>query len=274
MLLPAKPVSFSLDVMTVTLLHNIGIFSVARKLVINAKPYKHRRALLFVNVNQPGIPGAAPARRAARSHAARSGHARTRRQRMREYQDRTTRTTQGLSELTVHQEAPIVVSQVPLHRLERAGLVGTALPTREDAFDSSCRTLSSFEHRLFDHYIRFAVPFKARHSQQFTTPELFQHSISTLWVPTAIADLGLLSGVLLYACRSLHMLTNDRRYYELALHYKLECLRLLQEGISLATMDDPTMDIIISRALQLASDEVRHDFPHHSVVTRLLTLQT
>jgi hypothetical protein len=66
----------------------------------------------------------------------------------------------------------------------------------------------------------------------------------------------MLSGVLLYACRSLYILTSDQRYYELALHYKLDCLRLLQEAISSSTMNAAIIDAVIPRALQLASDEV------------------
>lgn len=61
---------------------------------------------------------------------------------------------------------------------------------------------------------------------------------------------------MLYACRSLYILTSDQRYYELALQYKLDCLRLLQEAISTSTMDATIIDAIIPRALQLASDEL------------------
>lgn len=109
--------------------------------------------------------------------------------------------------------------------------------------------------------IRIVVPFETRHSQQYTDPESYKHSIATQWAPTAISDLGMLSGIFLYACRSLHILTKNHCYYELALRYKLECLRLLQEVLTSSSVTAITIDAVIPRALQLASDEVPKSVP-------------
>lgn len=94
-------------------------------------------------------------RRAARSHAAKSGHAKTRRQRMRDYQECTRQATDCEFDSTVHQETSISVSTSPTWRLSGGGIVSTALSSRKDPFDSTCRTLSLFEHRLFDHCMHF-----------------------------------------------------------------------------------------------------------------------
>ncbi|KAI0141505.1 hypothetical protein BJ166DRAFT_541701 [Pestalotiopsis sp. NC0098] len=225
--------------------------------------------MLFINVDEPRCPGTSAARRAVRSQAARSGHAKIRRQRMCEYQGRT---MPQLPDGTFNH--PSMYGEVP----EYGGLINTVLPSRGDDFDACCRALSSLEHRLFDHYIRIVVPFETRHCQQFTDPESYKHNIATQWVPTAIADMGMLSGIFLYACRSLHILTKDRYYYELALYYKLECLRLLQEALSSPAMTATTMDVIIPRALQLASDELAlGDVPtcksHMDGVVRMVVLK-
>ena len=75
-------------------------------------------------------------------------------------------------------------------------------------------------------------------------------------VPLSLADQGLLSGMFLAACRSLSSQHPQKQMFdELALRYKLVCLRALSDSIS--ANSSFLSDMAIVRVIQLATDDVR-----------------
>jgi len=77
------------------------------------------------------------------------------------------------------------------------------------------------------------------------------------WVRLTVTDIGSLSGVFLAACR--HLLANheqQQQYYkQLAIHYKVLCVRTLREAISLET-SSLISDSTVAINILLAYDEV------------------
>lgn len=76
-------------------------------------------------------------------------------------------------------------------------------------------------------------------------------------LPAALANPGLLSAILLSACRSLFEEAKNNRYVQLATYYKLACLRSMSE--LLAAQDPPVGDPAIAQVSLLAADEVRYE---------------
>jgi hypothetical protein len=105
------------------------------------------------------------------------------------------------------------------------------------------------------------VPLETRHSHQFINPEAYRWNILMEWVPTAVSDPGLLNGLMLYACRSLYVLTGETGYYDLALRYKLACMSIVNDEISASSGTGTVGPVMIARVLQLASDELRRFLP-------------
>jgi len=79
------------------------------------------------------------------------------------------------------------------------------------------------------------------------------------WLPLALTDHGMLSGVFLCACRSLHTLHRDspsegRLYLEYALGYKAKIMRSLNEALS--KEGSAVSEVTLCKTIMLAGDEV------------------
>lgn len=75
-------------------------------------------------------------------------------------------------------------------------------------------------------------------------------------IPLALSNSGLLSAILLSACRSLFKQQQNNYYVELAIFYKLACLRSMSE--LLAAQNRQVGDSVIAQASLLAADEVSY----------------
>ncbi|KAH6648418.1 hypothetical protein BKA67DRAFT_363487 [Truncatella angustata] len=237
------------------------------------------KSVQFINFAGPEKPRTSSDKRTTRSQAAKAAHAKVRRQRMHEYQTQGNRSKHSYDDNHPNQGLSIGFASCTVENIYHQEIL-FALPSNNhsDPFDSFCKTLSLDERRLFDHYFRVVVPLETRHGPPFSDPELYLKCIATQWVPTAIGDEGMLSGVLLYACRSLFILTGNKRYYQMALYYKMRCLRLVNDAISALATEPKLVETTIPRVLQLASDELamgdtatcKH---HMDAVVRLVKLQ-
>lgn len=81
------------------------------------------------------------------------------------------------------------------------------------------------------------------------------------WIPLALADAGLLSGMLLAACRHLAVMErNEKRRRELstmAIQYKLVCLRSLAATLGGDTVKGEGLgDVALAKVIALGIDEV------------------
>ncbi|KAH8676227.1 hypothetical protein BX600DRAFT_508401 [Xylariales sp. PMI_506] len=210
------------------------------------------RNIQFLGVSVPGRAADPKSTRSvARSHAARVTHARARRERMREYAgaDQQRLRLDGDKPLSTDRSCSTDKRQT---RRDLSSPLEFVVSAHLDPFNSFARHISAPEQRLFDHF----VPLEARHSHHFMDPQAYRSHMATQWVPSAIADAGMLDGVLLFACRSLHILTRDPAYYQLALGYKMVCLRALGEAVSRVRAAGTVRDTTIASALQMASDEL------------------
>lgn len=105
--------------------------------------------------------------------------------------------------------------------------------------------------------IGFVIPFGQRHCTAYTDSSVWKRFMLTELFPLALANSGLLSAVLLSACRSLFKEDHDNNYYvQLATYYKLACLRSMSQ--LLATQNHQVGDSVIAQASMLAADEVSY----------------
>ncbi|KAH8647877.1 hypothetical protein BX600DRAFT_475960 [Xylariales sp. PMI_506] len=185
----------------------------------------------FIYLDNPK--GGSGTRKQAKSHVVKESHARSRRRRIAEYQE--------------SQRQAVAARQPLVHRQIHA-----------DPFDAAARPVSNFEHFLLDHYIRVTVPAANLHNVAYPDPEAYIRGTRTEWIPLALTDPGMLDGVLISACRSLHAFCGGI-YLQHALYYKVACLASLSHSIA----EDPEpRDVTIAKAIILAGDEAAiGDFP-------------
>lgn len=86
-------------------------------------------------------------------------------------------------------------------------------------------------------------------------------NMSKEWVRLALGHAGFLSGILLNASRHLSTLQQqpDRRqlFANLAVHFKLACVRAVSRAISSEAPLKPYSDWVVAMTMVLALDEVR-----------------
>lgn len=90
-----------------------------------------------------------------------------------------------------------------------------------------------------------------------------QQKIHNVFVPYAIAQPVLLSGVLYIASRRYGIVANNSttvdRYLKMMLHYKLACL---QVAIGCVALEKSSSDATVALTLILASEAVRINLPY------------
>lgn len=78
--------------------------------------------------------------------------------------------------------------------------------------------------------------------------------MATHWIQMAMANVGMLNSIFLTTCRHLAQYDNAKQYSLLALHYKTQCISMLNVAIS---QEGPVFrDTTIATTLALASDAV------------------
>jgi len=93
------------------------------------------------------------------------------------------------------------------------------------------------------------------------------------WVPLALADEGLLSGILITACRDLSGCAFDpdqKHFFAMrATRYKLICLKALNDALSVEST--AANDSTLAKVITLVTDEVRNSALHPAFWTPLIT---
>jgi hypothetical protein len=103
--------------------------------------------------------------------------------------------------------------------------------------------------------INTVVPLVQASSFAFIDPVAYSNGVKRDLIPLALTNPGLLDGILVSSCRSLHVLYDGKgSYLERALRYKLACIRSLNQEI----MVESTMlqDATILKSIVMAGDEV------------------
>ncbi|KAH8879962.1 hypothetical protein GQ53DRAFT_813596 [Thozetella sp. PMI_491] len=203
----------------------------------------------------------------ARSFAAKEGHARARRKRVRHHQ--------AAKQLELR---PAVDTTGPV-ALRRAGLPLVSNPQNPrrphwnpptisvvypsfpaDPFAAAARPITQYEHGLLSHYLRVIVPALSCSSGPYPSLEAYSNGVKRDWLPLALTDPGMLDGILITVCRSLYALHGGGPYLQYALLYKLRCLASLQKSIS--KEGDRPRSASLAKAMLLAGDEASiGDFP-------------
>jgi hypothetical protein len=76
------------------------------------------------------------------------------------------------------------------------------------------------------------------------------------WLPFALADQGLLAGLLLHSCRSLGMLSESKSYDDMYNTYKHRCIRSIYESLSAENIrvSDETIAMVMVLLSESVSD--------------------
>jgi hypothetical protein len=98
------------------------------------------------------------------------------------------------------------------------------------------------------------IPTSAMQCPPISYDTSYVEKVKSQLVPYSMADPGMLSGLLLIACRSLAAMTGDEKYKERALIYKTQCISSIRSDIEMPH-GEPGDDTVV-KALYLASDEV------------------
>lgn len=238
----------------------------------------------FVYLTDPAKGSAISSHRAAKSHAARHGHARIRRQRMNEYQQEGSKHEGGSQVLSTaaistassagpSRSGPVRDSHSRsndnrggmgpscdiLLQSPRASQPSILEPSPLSSVTKNIESLYGTrvnwtQQFLIHHYVSFVIPFGKRHCQQYTDSKVWKQFMFTELFPVALANPGLLSAILLAACRSLFEQDQNSRYVQLATYYKLVCLRSMSELLAVQTL--LVNDSAIAQASLLAADEL------------------
>ena len=102
--------------------------------------------------------------------------------------------------------------------------------------------------------INIVIPKGGFGNTSFPCLEAYIQGIKAEWIPLALSDPGMLDGIFVSVCRSLHSLHGGGPYLEYALRYKLTCLASLNNSIS--EEGSEPRDASIAKAIILAGDEV------------------
>ncbi|KAL7943302.1 hypothetical protein V8C42DRAFT_103162 [Trichoderma barbatum] len=233
-----------------------------------------RGKLHFVYLTDPSN-AAISSHNAAKSHAARHRHARIRRQRMKEYQKKHEGSSQAPPKVADDSSASVghtALAAAPgssSNGNEASREIVLHLPHPPQPSTLGTSPLSSVQKNIYSvygtevdptqqflvhHWVSFVIPFGKRHCQKYTDSNVWKRFMLTELLPVALANSGLLSAILLSACRSLFEEEENNRYTQLAAYYKLACLRSMSE--MLATQNTEVGDSAIAQASLLAADEL------------------
>ncbi|KAM0282350.1 hypothetical protein ACHAQH_003029 [Verticillium albo-atrum] len=128
-------------------------------------------------------------------------------------------------------------------------------PVRHDPFDSFIRPVAPFEAYLIKHFIEHVVmnDLSAEHCMHHLTNDTLKLGSAVAWTQEAAVDMGMLALIFLVACRSLAKLQHSTIYEPVALRYKAQCLRYLNDTLS--REGENVSDMTITKTLAMASEE-------------------
>ncbi|KAK0649271.1 hypothetical protein B0T16DRAFT_507978 [Cercophora newfieldiana] len=218
-----------------------------------------RPRIRFVHVDNPTKPDQNHARQ-VRSHAARETHARARRLRVISHLGLSNPSLGPLE--TLDSAISESTQEKPIQEGNDSNLSSLLPAGRQDPFAAFVRSLDPIEHFLLDHYVRVVIPVSSQRCNGLKDSK--EGAFYADWVPCALADVGLLSGIFLAACRDLSIADHARKSFfsTMALRYKVSCLRALKFAIA---ADLPALsDADVAKVVCLVSDEVGISFDSSS----------
>ncbi|CAI6073341.1 unnamed protein product [Clonostachys chloroleuca] len=249
--------------------------------------------LHFIVTSHPQDATTSDTLRQIRSHAAKETRSRARRSikkpasgsrrkiRPRPKIDESTHDKQGLnkqaclaSKIERNRES-IDPNAINLPTIEYFNPYQSAKLSRDVACLGSVRPFSDIEYFLFDHYIKFFIPFSIGSCHRKKNPNLVAIQM-THWVPFALTDVGLIAAVFLQSCRSLATLATTSAYEDLSTKYRLQCIRSTNASLSKAVTQ--ANDATISKVMILASEEFeRGNFDgwntHFVAISRMIVMR-
>jgi len=218
----------------------------------------------FINLSYPGDATSGELQRRANSHAARTAHAKARRLCMIEYQaSKISQTPEDAQGLKKRRSVPRSSERPPFNTIETEAPflpspVSMLASDRRDPFQSFARSFQPTEHFLLDHYVRAVIPYMNIHCNKLKDSESFMEFMTKEWVRLTLTNIGSLNGIFLAACR--HLFKNQpqqQQYYmQLAIEYKLYCVRALREAIS-SEISSLISDSSVAIVILLAYDELQ-----------------
>lgn len=139
--------------------------------------------------------------------------------------------------------------------------VNLMVPIYSGLLHCFARPMTKFEHFLLDYYAASVIPDAHLWCYHGDEETLFIESVRLHWLPFVVTDSGLLAGIFLSSCRNLalrgHRSQANHEYYQLAMMYKLECIRSVNEAIA---AEGPTItETTIAKTLLLCADEFMCD---------------
>ncbi|KAK7230041.1 hypothetical protein V2G26_002211 [Clonostachys chloroleuca] len=229
--------------------------------------------LQFIPSSHPGTAPSRESQRRANAHAARVAHGRVRRFRVIEYQasqnsrkpkekidppgSRLKRSRPQRSNGTAATASPLLIAEAGGFAL--ANPVTTLVSARKESFAFFARSFSQIESYLVDYYVQVVVPYQSVFCNRLWDKAEYRELMRGDWMRLVLARGYSLDALLLIACR--HLAANkslepdgQQRYMELAVKYKLSCVKGLNETIS-----DEVVSIIsdatVATVVMLACDE-------------------
>ncbi|VUC30948.1 unnamed protein product [Clonostachys rosea] len=236
-------------------------------------PRSDHAELQFIPSSHPGTASSRESQRRANAHAARVAHGRVRRFRMVEYQ--ASEKTKQPRERTASagsrpkrsrpkrsDEAAAIASPLPIAEtgdLILANPISALASTRTESFAFFARPFNPIESYLLDYYLQVVIPYQSVFCNRLWDKEEYRELMRGDWMRLVLARGYSLDALLLISCR--HLAANNslepnghQRYMELAVKYKLSCVKSLNETIS-----DEVVNIIsdatVATVVMLACDE-------------------
>ncbi|KAL7953844.1 hypothetical protein V8C34DRAFT_317832 [Trichoderma compactum] len=207
---------------------------------------RKRIGLEFINTSHPHDATSSTAISSIRSHAARSIHASHRASISQPKGSERGRTQMGTNEL---------------YLLSRNWQVNLMVPVYSGLLNCFARPMTKFEHFLLDYYAASIIPDSHRWCRHGDEETLFIERVKLYWLPFVVTESGLLAGILLSSCRNLalrgHRAQENHEYSQLAMMYKLECIRSVNEAIAAEGLT--ITETTIAKTLLLCADEFMCD---------------
>ncbi|KAH0525927.1 hypothetical protein TsFJ059_009325 [Trichoderma semiorbis] len=208
---------------------------------------RKRIGLEFINTAHPHDATSSTAISSIRSHAARNIHASHRASASHSKGSGKGRRTQ----MDTNEASPLSIYW-PVHLM---------VPVYSGLLHCFARPMTKFEHFLLDYYAASVIPDAHLWCHHGDEEPLFIEGVRLYWLPFVVTDSGLLAGIFLSSCRNLalceHQPHANHEYSQLAMMYKLECIRSVNEAIA---AEGPTItETTIAKTLLLCADEFMCD---------------
>ncbi|EHK46594.1 hypothetical protein TRIATDRAFT_317557, partial [Trichoderma atroviride IMI 206040] len=209
----------------------------------STRPLRKGIELEFVNIAHPLDATSSATISNIRSHAARDIHA--------------TRRASALRLKGGERKIRMKVDAGGDSHLSLASPVNIAIPVYNGLLYCCARPITKLEQFLLDYYATSVIPNAGLWCPHGDEEALFRQGVKQYWLPFIITDSGLLAGIFLSSCRNLtlreHQAQADHDYFQIAMMYKVECIRSVNAAIA---AERPIIsEATIAKTLILCADE-------------------